>query len=150
MQNKPSIFSKVFKFILLLVIAGSLTLGMILVGVPKWLIFVIIIVLYILYSAVWPAHIIYKSKSINAIHRYIKGNASQPIFKYAYALGNDQDQNIEGALKSIVNEYKDDDMTHIYGANLAIFQNKSNEILNKRKKSRMITTKTITMRMQMY
>ena len=134
LQKKPSILSKVFKFILLLVIAGSLTLGLILIGVPKWLVFVIIILLYILYSAVWPAHIIYKSKSIKAIHRYIKGNTSQPIFKYAYALANDQEQSIESALKLIVNEYKDDDMTHIYGAKLAIYQNKSSEILEQAEK----------------
>lgn len=119
---------------LLIIIAGFLTFGLILVGVPKWLTFIIIIILYIMYSAVWPAHIIYKSKSINAIHRYIKSNTSQPIFNYAFALANDQEQNIESALKKIINEYKDDDMTHIYSANLAIHQNKSNEILEQAEK----------------
>lgn len=129
MQNKPSVFSKVFKFILLIIIAGFLTFALILAGVAKWLTFLIIITLYILYSAVWPAHIIYKSKSIKAIHRYIKGNTSQPIFNYAYALAHDKEQNIEAGLKKIIKEYKDDDMTNIYGANLAIYQNNSNDIL---------------------
>lgn len=129
MQNKPSVFSKTFRFIILLLIAGLLSFGLILLGVQKWIVFVIIILLYLAYTVYWPAHIIYKSKSIKAIHRYIRNNYKQPIFSYSYALGNGNDQDIEIALKRVMNTYNQEDMRDVYGANLAIHQNKSNDLL---------------------
>lgn len=111
------------------IVVAFLTLGLILIGVPKWITFMLIIVLYITYTAIWPAHIIYKSTSIKAIHRYIKSNTKQPLFNYAYALSNDNEQNIEIALNQVINDYKNEDMAYIYGANLAIHQKNSNDIL---------------------
>ncbi len=114
---------------MMIIVGAFLTLGLVLIGVPKWITFLLIIVLYITYTAIWPAHIIYKSKSIKAIHRYIKSNTTQPLFNYAYALSNDNEQQIELALNQVINDYKNEDMAYIYGANLAIHQNKSSEIL---------------------
>lgn len=113
----------------MIIIVAFLTLGLILIGVPKWITFLLIIGIYITYTAIWPAHIIYKSTSIKAIHRYIKNNTKQPLFSYAYALSNDNEQQIETALNQVISEYKNEDMAYIYGANLAIHQNKSSEIL---------------------
>src|SRR5690554_7297 len=88
LQNKPSVLSKVLRFVLLVATASLLALGLILIGIPKWIVFILIIFLYLAYSVFWPAHIIYRSKSINAIHRYVLRNYKQPIFSYSYALGN--------------------------------------------------------------
>lgn len=129
MQNNPSVFSKTFRFILLLLGAGLLSFALILAGVPKWIVFVTIIALYIAYTVFWPAHIIYKSKSIKAINRYVSNNYKQPIFSYSYALGNGTDQDIETALKRVMNTYDQEDMHDVYGGNLAIHQNKPNELL---------------------
>ena len=84
---------------------------------------------YLGYSAFWPAHIIYKSKSIKAIGRYINSNHKRPIFGYSYALANGTDQDVEIALKRIMNTYSEEDMHDIYGANLAILHNDSQALL---------------------
>jgi hypothetical protein len=125
----PSIFSKVFRFIIILTAVALLSFVLISYGVSKWIIFVLIIVSYIGFSAFWPAHIIYKSKSIKAIGRYIKNNHKRPIFGYSYALANGTDQDVEVALKQIMNTYREEDMHDIYGANLAILKNDSQTLL---------------------
>jgi hypothetical protein len=125
----PSIFSKVFRFIIILTVVALLSFVLISYGVSKWIIFVLIIVSYIGFSAFWPAHIIYKSKSIKAISRYIKNNHKRPIFGYSYALANGTDSDVEVALKRIMNTYREEDMHDIYGANLAILKNDSQALL---------------------
>ncbi len=130
MQKKPSIFSKVFRFIILITVVALLSFVLISYGVPKWIIFIFdYCFISWIYSAFWPAHIIYKSKSIKAIGRYINSNHKRPIFGYSYALANGNDQDVEVALKRIMNTYSQEDMHDVYGANLAIFQNNSHEIL---------------------
>jgi hypothetical protein len=125
----PSIFSKVFRFIIILTAVALLSFVLISYGVSKWIIFVLIIVSYIGFSAFWPAHIIYKSKSIKAIGRYIKNNHKRPIFGYSYALANGTDHDVEVALKRIMNTYREEDMHDIYGANLAILKDDSQALL---------------------
>ena len=129
LQNKPTVFSKLLRFVLLVAIASVLAFGLILVGIPKWIVFILIIFLYLAFTVYWPAHIIYKSKSINAIHRYVRRNYNQPIFSYSYALGNGNDEDIEVALKRVMKTYDQEDMHDVYGANLAIHHNNPDEVL---------------------
>ena len=134
LQNKPTVFSKLLRFVLLIAIASALAFGLILIGIPKWIVFIIIIFLYLAYTVYWPAHIIYKSKSINTIHRYVRRNYKQPIFSYSYALGNGNDEDIEVALKRVMKTYGQEDMYDTYGANLAIHHNNPDEVLEHAKK----------------
>lgn len=129
MKNKPSVFSKLLRFVMIVIIASLLGIGLILIGIPKWLVFILVILLYLAYSVFLPAHIIYRSKSINAINRYVKRHSDQPIFSYSYALGNGDDEDIEVALKRVMNTYEQEDMHDVYGANLAIFHNKPIKVL---------------------
>ena len=129
LNKKPSIFSKVFRFIIIITVVALLSFVLISYGVPKVIIFVLIIVSYLGFTAFWPAHIIYKSKSIKAIGRYINNNHKRPIFGYSYALANGTDQDVEVALKRIMNTYSEEDMHDIYGSHLAIFQNDSQALL---------------------
>lgn len=101
MQNKPRIFSKIFRFIIVVLIALFITFVLIKIGVPKLITFFIIIVLYLIYTAVWPAHIIYRTRSIALVDPYLKNNARQAIFGYAISLGNGKEQDIENALKKL-------------------------------------------------
>lgn len=130
LKKKPSIFSKVFRFIIILTVVALLSFVLISYGVPKLIIFILIIVTYLGFTAFWPAHIIYKSKSIKAIGRYINNNHKRPIFGYSYALANGSDQDVEVALKRVMNTYSQEDMYDVYGANLAIHQKDSQELLN--------------------
>ena len=130
LQKKPSVFSKVFRFIIIITVVALLSFVLISYGVQKWIIFVLIIVSYLGFTAFWPAHIIYKSKSIKAIGRYINSNHKRPIFGYSYALANGSDQDVEVALRRVMNTYSQEDMYDVYGANLAIHQNNSQELLN--------------------
>jgi len=114
---------------MIVIIASLLGIGLLLIGIPKWLVFTLVIFLYLAYSVFLPAHIIYRSKSINTINRYVKRHSDQPIFSYSYALGNGNEEDIEVALKRVMNTYDQEDMHDVYGANLAIFQNKPAKIL---------------------
>ena len=110
MKNNPSVFSKLLRFVVIVTIASLLGIGLILIGIPKWLVFILVILLYLAYSVFWPAHIIYRSKSINAINRYVKRHSDQPIFNYSYALGNGNYQDIEIALKRVMNTYDQEEI----------------------------------------
>lgn len=129
LKNKPSIFSKVFKFILLIATGILLTFVLISYGVPKLIVFLIVLALYVAVSILWPIYIIYKSTSIRAIGRYISGNYKKPIFGYSYALAHGDKRDVENALKRIMNTYAQQDMSDIYGANLALFQKNSKNLL---------------------
>ena len=129
MQKKPSIFSKVFRFIIIITVVALFSFVLISYGVQKWIIFTLIIAGYLGFTAFWPAHIIYKAKSIKAIGRYIRNNHKRPIFGYSYALATGTDQDVEIALKRIMNTYSEEDMHDIYGAHLAILQNDSQALL---------------------
>ena len=128
-NNKPSVFSKIYRLILLLATGILLTFVLLSLGAPKWIVVTAVLVLYISVSIVWPMYIIYKSKSLRAIGRYVSSNYKKPIFGYSYALANGNKQDIEKSLKRIINTYTQQDMSDIYGANLAIFQNNSKAVM---------------------
>lgn len=134
LQNKPKIISKLFRYFLIITIVSALAIGLILLGIPKWIVFIFIIFLYLAYTVYLPAHIIYKSKSINTIHKYVRRNYKQPIFSYSFALGNGNDEDIEIALNRVMKSYGQEDMYDIYGAHLAIHHNNADEILEHAKK----------------
>lgn len=129
LKNKPSIFSKVFKFVLLIAVGILLTFVLISNGVSKWIVFLIVLALYFSVSILWPMYIIYKSTSLRAIDRYIASNYKKPIFGYSYALAHGDKRDVENALKRIMNTYQQQDMADIYGANLALFQNNPKHLL---------------------
>ena len=129
LKNKSSVFSNVFKFVLLIATGILLTFVLISYGVPKWIVFLIVLALYVSVSILWPMYIIYKSTSLRVIGRYISSNYKKPIFGYSYALAHGDKRDVENALKRIMNTYTQQDMSDIYGANLALFQNNSKNLL---------------------
>lgn len=130
MRKNPIIFSNAFRFIILIVGGVLLSIGLISFGTPKLVVFTLIIVLYISITVLWPIYILYKAKSIKAIDRYIITNYKKPIFAYSYALGHGNKRDIEDALKRIMNTYTQEDMYHVYGANLSIHNNKPDDIID--------------------
>ncbi|CAM3138307.1 hypothetical protein FITA111629_05870 [Filibacter tadaridae] len=128
-KKKPAVFSNVFQWVLL--IAGGILLTFILLsfGLQRWIIFIIILVIYISVSAFRPMYIIYKTKSLRSIDRYVARNHKKPIFGYSYALAHGNERDIEESLKRIMNTYKQEDMYDVYGSNLALFQNDPKKLL---------------------
>jgi hypothetical protein len=129
LQNKKrSIFSKVFKFILLLAAGLLLTFVLLSYGLPQWIIFVAVLTLYVSVSIIRPMFIIHKSKSLRAIGSYVSNNYKKPIFGFSYALAHGDKQDVENSLKRIMNTYTQHDMSDVYGANLALFQNNAKSL----------------------
>lgn len=107
-----------------------MSIALISYGVPRSVVFILIIVLYLAITILKPLYIIYKSKSLKSIDRYVILNNKRPIFNYSYALGHGNDEDIENSLKRIINVYEQDNMRPIYSANLAVHQNKPKEVLD--------------------
>lgn len=128
-KNKPSIFLNLFKFILLMIIGIVLTVVLLLFDVPGPIVYVIIMAIYLSVFTLRPMYIIYKSTSLQTIDRYIINNQRKPLFAYAYAVAYGSEAEIEGALKQILNKYKQQKIQHIYGANLALFQKDDRRLL---------------------
>ncbi len=132
--NKSIILSKVFKLLLLVVTVAAISIALQLIGVPRRITIIIVLALYAIVSIFRPIYIIYRSKSLRAIDRYITRNHKRPIFSYAYALAHGSKRDMEDALKRIMNTYKQQDMPDIYGANLALLQQNSSALLEHAKK----------------
>ena len=128
-KPKSFLFSTIFRSILLLASAILLLMVLDQYGVSKWVTVLIVFTLFMIISAVWPFYIIYKSKSIRSIERYVIRNYKKPIFSYSYALGHGTKQDVEDALKRIINSYSQGDMQGVYGAQLALIQNNSKKVL---------------------
>jgi hypothetical protein len=128
-KPKSLLFSTVFRFVLLLTSSILLLLVLDQYNVPKWATVLLIFTLFMIISAVWPFYIIYKSKSLRSIERYVIRNYKKPIFGYSYALGHGTKQDVEDALKRIINSYGQGDMQGVYGAQLALVQNNSKKVL---------------------
>ncbi|WP_318614946.1 hypothetical protein [Sporosarcina sp. YIM B06819] len=133
-KNKSPILSRVFKLILLIASVTLITVVLQIIGVPKWITIFIILMLYILVMVIRPIYIIYRSKSLRTIDRYISNNHQKPIFGYAYAMAHGSKEDIEQTLKRIMNTYTQQDMRDIYGANLALFQRNPSTLLAHAKK----------------
>ena len=128
-NNKPTVFSKAFKFILLIAVGILIAVLFHLAGVSKWITIIVVLALYIVITIVQPMYTIYLSRSLKALNRYVVSNYKKPIFGYSYALAHGDKEDIEKALKRIMDTYPQQDMRDVYGANLAIFKRDSSALL---------------------
>ena len=115
----------------LLIIAGIiLTVILLILELPMGLVYVIILGISFSIFTIRPMYLIYKSKSLPAIDRYVIRNQKKPLFGYAYALAHGDNQDIEDSIKRILKKYKQKEMQTVYGANLALHQNDPDAIFN--------------------
>ena len=70
-KRKPSVFSKAFKFIILLAVGLLLTFSLFSYGIPKSIVFIIIIAFYVAFSMLLAA-VYYLQVKITWCHRPIR------------------------------------------------------------------------------
>lgn len=115
-------FSKYANFILVIVISALLAVALFLSGMPTWLVFTIIMVFTFVLTMGYPFYIIYRSRSLKLIDRYLANHRSKPIFSYAYALAHGTDKEIIDSLNKIVKSYPQPEVQDVYNANLLMFK----------------------------
>ena len=115
-------FSKYTNFILVIFLSALLAVALFLSGLQTWLVFTIILLFTFILSMGYPFYIIYKSKSLKLIDRYLANHRSRPIFSYAYALAHGTDEEIVDSLNKIVKSYPQAEVQDVYSANLLVFQ----------------------------
>lgn len=115
-------FSKYANFILVIMISALLAVALFLSGMQMWLVFTIVMAFTFILTMGYPFYIIYKTKSLKLIDRYLANHRSKPIFSYAYALAHGTDKEIIDSLNKIVKSYPQAEVQDVYNANLLVFQ----------------------------
>jgi hypothetical protein len=115
-------FSKYANFILVIIIGALLAVALFLSGMQIWLVFTIVMVFTFILTMGYPFYIIYRTRSLKLIDRYLANHRSKPIFSYAYALAHGTDKEIIESLKKIVKSYPQAEVQDVYNANLLVFQ----------------------------
>lgn len=115
-------FSKYANLILVIILGALLAVALFLSGLQIWLVFTIVMVFTFVLTMGYPFYIIYKSRSLKLIDRYLANHRSKPIFSYAYALAHGTDKEIINSLDRIVRSYPHAEVQDVYNANLLVFQ----------------------------
>jgi hypothetical protein len=115
-------FSKYANFIIVIILSATLAVALYLSGLQAWLVFTIILLFTFILTMGYPFYIIYKSRSLKLIDRYLANHRSRPIFSYAYSLAHGTDEEIINSLKKIVKSYPQAEIQDVYNANLLVFK----------------------------
>lgn len=133
-NHKSPGISNTLLYSLLFVVGVILTVILLFLEFPTWMIYVIILGLTLSILTIRPMYLIYKSKSLPAIDRYVIANQKKPLFGYAYALAYGDHSDIEASLKRILQKYNQAEMQTTYGANLALHRRDLDAILEQAEK----------------
>ncbi|QUW20279.1 hypothetical protein JSQ81_10345 [Sporosarcina sp. Marseille-Q4063] len=128
-NHKSPGISNALQYSLLFVSGVILTVILLILEFPSGLVIVIIMGLSVSIFTIRPMYLIYKSKSLPAINRYVIKNQKKPMFGYAYALAHGDNQDIEDSLKRILKKYKQKEIQTVYGANLALHHSDADALL---------------------
>ncbi|MFD1032963.1 hypothetical protein [Metaplanococcus flavidus] len=113
---------KSLRLIVLFLTGMAVTSFLISTGIPRLLVFLIVITLYLLVMVLPGIYAVYFSNSLRQIERYIKRNRHKAIFAFPYALGHGSDQDIEAAIERILAAHKDETIQSVYRTLLAIYR----------------------------
>lgn len=115
-------FSKYVNFIIVIAISVLLALSLFASGMQTWLVFTIVMIFTFIMTMGYPFYIIYKSRSLKLIDRYLTNHRNKPIFGYAHALAHGTEEEIITQLKKILKSYANAEVQEVYKANLLVFQ----------------------------
>ncbi|WP_252501869.1 hypothetical protein [Sporosarcina sp. Marseille-Q4943] len=127
-------FSKYANFIVVIIISALLAVALFLSGLQIWLVFTIIMLFTFILTMGYPFYIIYRSKSLKLIDRYLANHRNKPIFSYAYALAHGTDKEIHDSLNKILKSYPHAEVQDVYNANLLVFQKDWRRLIETSKK----------------
>lgn len=117
-----NMFSKYMNYTIVIVISALLAVGLFTAGVSTWLVFTLLMVFTFAISMGYPFYIIYKSRNLKLIGRYLTNHKSKPIFGYAHALAHGTDEEIIHSLNRILKSYANAEVQEVYKANLLFFK----------------------------
>ena len=113
---------KSLRLLALFLTGMALTAFLISIGTPRWLVFTLVIILYLVGMVLPGIYAVYFSNSLRQIERYIKRNRHKAIFAFPYALGHGTEKDIENAIERILATHKQATMQSVYRALLAIYR----------------------------
>lgn len=113
---------KSLRLVMLFLFGMGVTAFLSSIDTPRWLVFSIVIVFYLVAMVLPGIYMVYFSNSLRQIERYIKRNRYKAIFAFPYALGHGSDQDIENAIERILMTHKQPAMQSVYRTLLAIYR----------------------------
>lgn len=112
-----------FSSICIFIFGVLLTVGLLLLELSFWLVYIVIMVVYIVLLVLPQIYTIYKSNNLKNIERFLEKNKRKPMFAYPLAVKNGNRKEIISAIQLILSKYKQPYMQQVYKTNLALFEN---------------------------
>lgn len=129
MKQQYPFFTNVLHYLFWIFVGIVLTVVMLFMELPQLLVYTSITLLCLIVFAWRPMYIIYRSKNIEAIDRYVRRNHYKAVFQYPYALAYGGKTEVIAAIQHVLHKYKHPEMRAIYEANLAILENDADRVL---------------------
>jgi len=104
---------------LLLISLSSFLIG---IGVTRWIVFLLMVLIYfalLIGPTMWYT---YKSNSMKGIGRFLKVYKNKPLYAYPYLTAHGNETEIKESLRKILSKYQQSSIQHTYGAILAILE----------------------------
>ena len=112
---------KILKYTVIFLIGIALTIILLFMEVPFWLIYITIVFVYIVLFVTPQMYTVYKSNNLKKIERYLEQNKQKPIPAYALAVkSGDRDKIIE-SVQNILTKHKQASIQEVYKTNLALY-----------------------------
>lgn len=122
MKDNPFLIRGVARWLLLFGGGVLLTVVLLFANIPFWAVFVIVMVVYMSITLGWPIYIIYGTKDMDKVEKFLTKNRSNTLFAYAYAIAHETDETIIETIETILQTHKQPKVQAVYAANLAVWQ----------------------------
>ncbi|WP_313893275.1 hypothetical protein [Psychrobacillus sp.] len=119
---------KFLRFLLIFLVGVALTVVLLMLEIPIWIIYGSIVVLYLLIMMGPQMFTIYKSNNLKRIERYLNENKRKPIFAYPLAIQDGNQEKIIQAVQAILMKYKQPYVQEVYKTNLALHEHHVSKI----------------------
>lgn len=113
---------KLLRFFFIFTLGVALTVAMLFMQMPIWLIYIVIIVVYMVLLVLPQMYTVYKSNDLKKIERFLVKNKKKPIFTYPLAVKTGNLKEITWAIQTILSKYKQPYIQEVYKTNLALFE----------------------------
>lgn len=114
---------RLLPFICIFIFGVVLTVALLFLELPFWLVYIVIIVVYIALLVLPQMYTIYKSNNWKKIEHFLEKNKRKPVFAYPLAVKTGNRDEIVSAIQLILSKYKQPYIQEVYKTNLALFEN---------------------------
>ncbi len=120
---------RLLRLSLLFLIGVGLTFMLLQWNVPMWLTTIIVLFVTITIFIGWPFYVIYRTRSIRLVDRYLKSYQNKPIFGYAYMLAHGTDEQLLHAIDAVIQRYPQKEMQVVSKGNRYMFTRDANGLM---------------------